>query len=195
MVSDIQSAVEVLDAPINRTQIRGTGRSTAELLIGLEGPAQVHKKLKCTSRVAMGAEVEVTNPNLRLAQQLGVLNPAVVALDVIPWSFVFGWAVNLQDYLSSFTDFAGLTLHKAYISKKVTCQIEWTWTSCSPLCPPSEVPAYTQSLHKGEGIKKVREAMTSVPRPVLRVDLNPLSLTRGLTAVSLLLQKMPKLPG
>lgn len=192
LVSDIQASMEVLDAPFKAVRVRGTGKHVTEAQWGGEWPATEVVKLRLvTYRCAFGADVAVTNPNLRLAQQMGILNPFVVAFELIPWSFVFGWFVNLQDYLSSFTDFAGLTLSRGYISRKVLCEVELTWRPCE-VCSESDKALYASSLIKGWAEIKERSTLTDIPRPVLRSSLFRLSPTRGLTSIALLLQQAPK---
>lgn len=52
----------------------------------------------------------VTNPNLWLANQLGLINPVAIAVDRIPWSWVVGMFVNLNQMIGSLTDTVGLDL-------------------------------------------------------------------------------------
>lgn len=61
-------------------------------------------------RLTYSGMVEVNNPNLYLANQLGLLNLAVVAWDRVPWSFLVGMFANVTQMLSSFTDFAGVSV-------------------------------------------------------------------------------------
>lgn len=53
--------------------------------------------------------VVVSNHNKWLAERAGLLNPAVVAWDIVPWSFAINMFVNINQLLQSITDFAGLT--------------------------------------------------------------------------------------
>lgn len=62
--------------------------------------------IRCTYSV----QVEVTNPNLWLLNQLGLINPATVALDAVPWSWVVSMFLNYNQVLNSFTDQAGIEL-------------------------------------------------------------------------------------
>lgn len=60
------------------------------------------------SRVAVSTGVRITNPNRWLAERAGLLNPATVAWDLVPWSFVVNMFVNTGQLVQSITDFAGL---------------------------------------------------------------------------------------
>lgn len=52
--------------------------------------------------------VQVSNPNLWVANKLGILNPFQVAWDLVPWSFLVNMVSNMGQVMGSLTDFAGL---------------------------------------------------------------------------------------
>jgi len=52
--------------------------------------------------------VRVTNPNLWLLNKLGVLNPVGILWDAIPWSFLVGMVVNVNQVIQSYTNEIGL---------------------------------------------------------------------------------------
>ena len=59
-----------------------------------------------------GAMVVVNNPNLFLANKLG-MSPLAVAWDLIPWSFVVGMFFNQGQLLRNLTAYAGVTVDNA----------------------------------------------------------------------------------
>lgn len=61
--------------------------------------------------------ISIRNPNLASLQQWGLLNPAVVAWDMLPFSFVLDWFVPIGSWLSSFTDFAGIDVDDPYCTR------------------------------------------------------------------------------
>ena len=63
-----------------------------------------------SAMVTVAATCSVSNPNLFLLNHLGLLNPFVVAWDLIPWSFVVGMFVNVQAMLNSLTNEVGLSV-------------------------------------------------------------------------------------
>lgn len=69
-----------------------------------------NRRYRASGSVTFSAGVVVTNPNLWLGNKLGLINPASVAWDVIPWSFLAGMVVNVGQLLGSLTDLAGLSL-------------------------------------------------------------------------------------
>ena len=83
-------------------------------------------------RCRQGAFVSVSNPNLYLLQQLGVANPAVVAWEVVPFSFVIDWVFDVGTFLGALTDLLG-------------CQV----SRASQLFPP-KLPCYAKATpHQG----------------------------------------------
>lgn len=59
------------------------------------------------------ARVTVSNENLWLRERAGLNNPAAVAWDLVPWSFVVNMFVNTSALVNSITDFAGLKFDQA----------------------------------------------------------------------------------
>lgn len=134
---------------------------------------------------AIGIDVKVTNPDLHLLNQMGLINPAQVVWDAIPWSFVLGWFSNVDSYLSSLSDFAGMTTSNGYVTRY--CVLEGhTYTSNFGVVSMTPFGSY------GKGVYVHRAGVTSLPRPPLVFSLKPWKPTRGLTAISLLVQKLPK---
>lgn len=127
LVGDIFSAVDVLQSPLNAFKIRvrsQTDEQTYHLSAPIHTtssniyPNYVRYDAERTVRgkvfASMGVEVAVSNPNLWLANQLGLVNPLLIAYELVPFSFVANWFVNVEQFLSSGTDFLGLTLQNAW---------------------------------------------------------------------------------
>jgi hypothetical protein len=62
-----------------------------------------HKRITATQTYS------VSNPNVWLLNQLGLLNPFQVAWDKVPWSWVVNMFVNANQLISSVTDTFGLS--------------------------------------------------------------------------------------
>lgn len=77
-------------------------------------------------RVTIAAKVAISNPNLWLANRLGLINPAVVAWDLVPWSFVVNMFVNVNQVLGSLTDTVGLTLSNGSTTNSSSVFMEQT---------------------------------------------------------------------
>ena len=56
------------------------------------------------------AYYRISNPTLYRLNTLGLINPASIAWEIVPFSFVADWFLPIGDYLESLTEDAGLTL-------------------------------------------------------------------------------------
>lgn len=59
---------------------------------------------------------ELSSPHLTELQQLGLTNPALVAWELVPFSFVFDWFVSVGDWLTGLTALQGVTVRRSMIS-------------------------------------------------------------------------------
>lgn len=123
LIGDIHSAIDVLQSPVKDCTPRAAAKSGLTDWYNLSNPEkfdigyrkyETYRRFRLERRVIMGARVKVSNPNLWLANQLGLVNPAVVVYELIPFSFVADWFINVEQFLSFGTDYYGLTLDKTY---------------------------------------------------------------------------------
>lgn len=124
----------------------------------------------------------ITNPNLYTLSRLGLINPASVAWELVPFSFVVDWFTNVGQVLNSYTDFAGVTL-KNVSTTHFTCvsvrrYYRGYWYSPYP---------GTAAIWEYRQISLKRTLGTSGPTLSVRALKLP-SVTRALTACSLLTQ-------
>jgi hypothetical protein len=134
-------------------------------------------------RVRCGVEVQVDNPNLYLANKLGLTNPALIVYDAIPFSFVVNWFVTIEQFLSQMNMFAGVTVKNPWMSVKLTDACTTTEKYTAPYYGESG-----DSTCKTRGTSFVRT--TSLPTyAIARKPVILTSPTRALIAVSLLIVK------
>jgi hypothetical protein len=133
LIGDIYTAIDILQNPIKDHHVRATAKDTlpttyASPYSAGTNPAasggnatawEYYRRWDMQKAFHMGCEVGVTNPNLHLANQMGLVNPAVFLVERIPFSFVADWFFNVNSVLSSFTDFYGLTLKNTWNSTVV----------------------------------------------------------------------------
>lgn len=140
MISDIYNAVDVLQSPIKSCWVKARAASlqrNTKIPVG-DGDSRSYNwanetpypyqtvaewhQIVSKAGVQMGLECSVENPNLWLANQLGVINPAKAAWDVLPWSFVVDWVFPISQFLSYGTDMIGLSVGNAYTTRVVQGQ-------------------------------------------------------------------------
>lgn len=59
----------------------------------------------------------VTNPNLLLANQLGLVNPASVIWETTKYSFIVDWFVNVSGFIDNFTSHLGLSYKNTSVTR------------------------------------------------------------------------------
>lgn len=177
-VSDIYKSCEILTSePVfKKVRARASKDVTSENLSTL--PSASNQRIRLLVRGEIGANLRVENPNLRLLNQLGLANPLTFAYELIPWSFLLGWVSNVEQVLSSYTDFLGVGVTDAYttVSFRGVHSSFWnppsnTATSCSVI-----------GVDRSPGLYK----------PVFHFKPLRFSPTRAANAISLLLLQMPK---
>lgn len=135
------------------------------------------------------AQVSVQNPNVWLANQLGLLNPAVVAWDLIPWSWVVGMFVNVQSILESFTTLYGLSVTD--ITR--TDQSRIVSAVVMENAYPEDHPGYARSSASATDRFKARVKLDGIPTPSLTLRMPKLSMKLGLIAAATTTVQVAKL--
>lgn len=134
-----------------------------------------HTKRDLSIGVRIKGNVLISNPNLFLFNQLGLLNPASIAWELVPFSFVLDWFSNINTVLSQFTDFAGVDTSKVSWTSRVQGTItEWYG------------PPYNWFGPTYETFELVRQPGLPAILPTLK-PFKGFSVVRGITAIALLL--------
>lgn len=116
LIQDCYNAVDVLQTEFSSLPVRGSARhsyaSNASNDWGWKRNASINVQCRLV------ADLVVTNPNLLLANQLGLLNPAAVAWDLVPFSFVADWFLPVGKFIKTFNDQAGINLQRSCTTVK-----------------------------------------------------------------------------
>lgn len=193
--SDISGAVNVLAGGVPPVSIRERGSYGRTILTGshpnggLTGKwslgTQVIHDVRCSTTV--GATISVDNPNLWLANQLGLVNLGSVLWEATPWSFVVDYFFNVGDWLNQWTETWGLNVQQPfytyYARDKMRLLILQTDGSGRQ---------YTSSVGVSEAVY-VQRFVGALPAVKLGIK-KPwtLSARRASTSIALLLQRLPK---
>lgn len=142
--------------------------------------ASVYGKVRCT----IAAQAVISNPNLWLANRLGLINPATVVWDLVPWSFVVNMFANINGILNSYTDFMGLDLRDLNVTRGYTLVWDNHVTRDAD-------PRY---LNQQVVIRRTsRSVGGSLPRPSLQFQLPKGNWELALIAGALGVQNMSKI--
>lgn len=94
----------------------GTARLTDTLRFDNEFSQFIVDNLSLKSRVTWAATARVTNPNLWLANKLGLVAAPSIAWDLVPWSFIVNGFGNFAQLIGSLTDFVGVELSQQSVT-------------------------------------------------------------------------------
>jgi len=181
LAQDIYNAVSVLQKAVPNRMIysKATYEMPASTYWLTGGPAYGDKITDSYKvRVRLMAEVHCESPNLYLANQLGVVNPASFAWEIIPFSFVVDWFANVGQFLDSFSMWAGLNVVQSSTTHLVTTSKKWDRLSPSFFMTSTVNGMWFQ---RAQGLPPVvlQIAPWKAPSPV-----------RAATAIALLVQQL-----
>lgn len=177
LIGDIYNCVDVLQRGLPPFRVRGRARDIYESTY--VNDASTTRWVRQQIHVQYQAMVTVSDPNLWQANQLGLINPAVVAWELVPFSFVLDWFLPIGDFLSQYTDFVGLTLSQSATTYYVITERKTTWKPWW----------YYGAVDRQNAF--VVERSLGISQPALVFNrVTGLSPTRAATAISLLLQSL-----
>lgn len=158
--------------------------------------------LKGTVSVSYVVRFQVPNSIGRFLSSYGLLNPAEIAWEILPWSFVIDWFLPISKYLSDQSSTVGLEFVTGVRTVTITYDRRNNLTEAEFDAPdPADpiyhgIPAYGVFPSRALGDlfreSKRRTVLTSLPGLVAPVIKNPFSLTHGLEALALLVQRLFK---
>lgn len=126
----------------------------------------------------------VDNELQRTVAQVGISNPALLAWELLPWSFVVDWFIPIGNYLESLDATSGMKFNRGCFTTffRGTSQTVRTGTG--------QFVSYVRALGTTTGsvslIQCVRTPLGSFPAASLPQFKNPLSFTHAANAIALL---------
>lgn len=192
LASDVYNGVDILQRPVPSSVISGSARGEAKpyrtLVRASWLPPGAREYVLYTDlttrtfsmRTRYQAEVSVSNPNLWLANQMGLVNPALWVLEGIPFSFVYDWFSNLSQVVSAMTDFVGLAIRDPFASTK--------WEVTQKFTTTKEAATRNYSTAR----KNFTRTLGMPTPPTLVHKYERFEVQRGLNALSLLIGFLPR---
>lgn len=182
LAQDVYGAIQILDKGLRAGpapyifNTRLTKDLTKET-IGSPSSERFSGQLICSGRV----RVVVTDPVLYQLEQLGLTNPALVAWELVPFSFVVDWFVPINSYIQNIFPPQGVDFVDGYTYTKVEGTAQY-WTQFYDLSG-----SLTWDTSASEWTKmKNRKVLSSWPTPSLIVPDLSLSKQKVATGMSLL---------
>lgn len=131
-----------------------------------------------------GGIVRVTNPNHMKLSALGLTNPLTWAYELVPWSFVLDWFVNVGDVLASMSPQLGYEVINPWSMTKVVGTLTADCSYKNGAAWPPELRNQSASIRRE---LLVVQRLTSLPAVKLARRTSVItSLSRALNAASLL---------
>lgn len=116
LIKDIYTSVDILQQPIKDAFVQASAKNRLVHKDTSSGIVAGDFAVICKHQSLFA----VSNPNLFLANQLGLINPLLVVWETIPFSFVVDWFVNVSTFCGQGTDMMGLSLKMSCTSQFVT---------------------------------------------------------------------------
>lgn len=157
---------------------KGTGRYSASPSTEWKEGAW---RRQVNGRVTTKYTARVRNPRLQKANELGVLNPAAIGWELVPFSFVVDWFVPIGDVLSAWTATAGLEFVSGY--QTASCfhaymQEQWRETD--------RETTLTNSQYEQHDYVVGRRVLNSFGMPLPYADTDPFGTGKGARGASAL---------
>jgi hypothetical protein len=188
LVQDIHAGIQALCRDFKPFPAKGRAKGVYTWVEQTGSLTQGNRKVTSIDFYAqMGGMCRIVNPNISLAEELGLINPASVVWEAVPFSFVVDWFTNVGQVLASASDFVGKELTKTYTTAyQVNCRHTRSWGVVpGNLGPPQDGPWSTVWQVRSCYMRRT-QGITG-PTLVLK-PFKGFSVTRGATAVALLLQ-------
>lgn len=152
---------------------------------GLPGPTITHEA-SGFQVVKYVVEYRTTNDVVSSAAQLGLLNPAQLVWELLPYSFVVDWFLPVGQALSQLDSTAGLSFFQG--TKTVFTKGTTKASTVSVPTPSVYGPQGYDGLKIGtrEEVHMTRDVMSQFPAPALPVLKNPFSSVHVANAIALL---------
>lgn len=194
-IGDIYNALDILQREFPIDHVSTTVAYRREWQSSSGDPRGSHYRKRVgngVGSVGCYADVKVTNHNLFLLDQMGLINPALTAFQVIPLSFILNWFINVEQVLSSLTDFAGLSFSQTGTAVREVRSVR----QVGFIRENRPGGGYTYYPENGgtNGVTLRREP-GQIPSPQLGVKFDRLALTQAATSVSLLVNALSKTLG
>lgn len=177
-IGDIQASFKVLGRTDFATQSMKVSAREMFTTRSDDVANRLYSSHKGFSFAKIGCSIRITNTDAHLVSQLGLTNPLLTAYQLIPYSWMANWFINMEQFLQQFSIYPGVVVeHLWYVEGiKDTCDSLWDLGSGAD-------HGISESFH-------VIRSTGSLPGVTLQWRApSRLSFTRGATLASLLVTK------
>jgi len=196
LLSDIYGSAELLaNIPYRKSEVRCVGSASQSLEDFFRDThtssagtfSRLHRRVTRT-KIKYIVFRSNSNPVVQTLSQMGISNPALLAWEVLPYSFVVDWFIPIGNYLENLDATAGLSFTKG-------CKVVHTVTTCSTTVSqhPSNAFFYKVDMKGSQTYYDIaRTRLTSFPVQSLPSFKNPFSFNHVANAIALLRQSFKR---
>lgn len=200
LLSDVKGAVEALDtskqSDLKLFRCQGRGSAIESDIITSSGVNGFDLKCVRTTEyfVKYTSFHRITASATQMSTSLGLQNPAVLAWELLPYSFVVDWFLPIGEYLSSIDATSGCTFSTGSRTTVLRQTVEATWTAKgkTEYSPPGNVKYSGVVRMSMTALSVNRYRLSGFPSPKFPVIKNPISRDHALNAVALLYTSFKK---
>lgn len=114
-IGDLHHALGIFSTPLPASFFSHTGGSNSSVDWGRNDKAKEGFRGQCEVRCKIGGRVTSVDPNVHLATMLGFGQPLSVGLELIPFSWLVGYFVNIQQLVTNLEPrFPGFSFAQQY---------------------------------------------------------------------------------
>ena len=182
-IGDIDNAMKVWQSPLSSKMGLREGSGDRHYMKDGKGSTSAYTITTSCSGffvLQLRCQVSITNPDLFVANSLGLLNPVRTVWETTPFSWFADWFTNVGQILGYFTDTLGVKISDVWSTRFAKGTEQRTRIS-KPL--PTSGYRFAQDF-----VFMRRMKHKALPRPALVFRIPGISWTRGLTLSSLLVQ-------
>lgn len=154
----------------------------------VRGYSQTIKTMDASIAYLYKVRYSRSSPTLKSLASVGITNPALLAWELVPYSFVVDWFLPIGNWLSGLDAAAGLTFQNGFRSR--LCKYQATVNETVSLSYVDRPSSYTSSDYEAryETVTMDRSLLGNFPSAPAPRFKNPLSMSHLASAISLLKQ-------
>lgn len=152
--------------------------------IGSAGRDNVTITIKRFIQAKYVCSFSVANPASRSLSQMGFTNPALLAWELLPYSFIVDWFIPIGNYLSTLDATLGMNFQGGCVTLFERYELEETREGTGKYVSFYRMVGSTYGSSSIVSVNRSR--LNSFPRASLPAFKNPLSTTHALNAIALL---------
>lgn len=194
LITDVYAAMDIASISPPPIRVRASARDTiakpeykarSNLVMYNAFELEYLREEVYTYSCTVKANVTVSDPSVVFASQLGLTNPALLAWELLPYSFVVDWFVPIGEWLQMQNALLGLSLSQ----KSTTTTLKRVGSvKCKVVNIKPSVADYAYGEQSGRYFQRTKNRTLSIPSLPYPRAKNPLSTSHALSALALLRQ-------